>query len=46
MIINDEIDEAEQNFIVYFRVIDAINENLILSERKVAVCRIIDDDRK
>ncbi len=46
MIINDEIDEAEQNFIVYFEVIDAINENLILSERKVTVCRIIDDDRK
>ncbi len=46
MIINDEIDEAEQNFIVYFEVIDAINENLILSEREVAVCRIVDDDRK
>ncbi len=46
MIIDDEIDEAEQNFIVYFEVIDATDGNLILSERKAAVCRIADDDRE
>ncbi len=45
-IIDDDIDEAEQIFIVYFEVIDAINENLMLSERKVAICRIVDDDRE
>ncbi len=45
-IINDSIDEAEQNFIVYFEVIDAENEDLILSERRVAICRIADDDRE
>ncbi len=43
---DDDIDEAEQDFIVYFEVIDSINGNLILSERKAAVCRIADDDRE
>ncbi len=43
-IVDDDINEAEQNFIVYFEVIDAINENLILSERNVAVCTITDED--
>ncbi len=43
-IIDDDIDEAEQNFIVYFEVIDAFNKNLILIRQKVAVCRIADDD--
>ena len=45
-IVDDSIDEAEQNFIVYFEVIDAVNSNTYVINRNLAICRIADNDRK
>ena len=45
-IVDDSIDEAEQNFIVYFEVIDAVNSDLFIIHRNFAICRISDNDRK
>ena len=45
-IVNDLINEAEQNFIVFFEIIDAVSPNSFAINRNFAICRISDDDRE
>ena len=43
---NDSINEAEQNFIVFFEIIDAVSPTSFAINRNFAICRIADDDRE
>ena len=45
-IFDDEVNEAEQFFIVTLEVVSAENINLIQLDQNVSRCRIIDNDRK
>ena len=46
-VVNDNINEVEQLFVVFLRVVDAVNPARIdLTGRFATLGRIIDDDRK
>ena len=45
-IIADDIDEADQVFIIFLEVVNAINSNNITSFQNVSICRIINDESK
>jgi len=47
MIVDDEIDEAEEQFfIVYLEIIEAVEPNLITITRANSTCIIVDNDGK
>ena len=45
-IVNDLINEAEQNFVVFFEVIDAVSPTSFAINQNFAICKITDDDRE
>lgn len=43
-IVDDEVNEAEQYFVAYLEILDAVNYDLINIGRNITFCAIVDND--